>query len=108
MGYRWKPSKTAAREFAEKMKEIDDYCRIHEISRSLSYDSYYFWHNGTHYRVSNHAVEKSVDSNGYSYHGDSKTYREEVFCIHAGKTRIIEIHQLITSGVAVDHKGNRI
>lgn len=103
---RWKPSKTAKREFASKMKEIDEYCRDNGISQSASSDSYYFTHNGIAYRISNHAVERSVSSDGYRYHGNSDEYRTNVFCIHAGKTRIIEIHKLITSGVQVDHKGN--
>lgn len=108
MSYRWKPSKTAAREFAAKMKEIDEYCAKHGISQSRSSDSYYFVHNGVEYRVSNHAVERSVDRYGDSYHGDSDEYRKRVFCIHAGKTRLIDIHQLIIKGAEVDHRGNRI
>lgn len=107
MAYRWKPSKTAAREFAAKMKEIDAYCAEHGISQSISSDSYYFTHNGIEYRISNHAVEKSVDRYGIPYHGDSDEYRKKTFCIHAGKTRIMDIHKLITTGIAVDHKGNR-
>ena len=87
MAYRrkWKPSKEAAREFAQKMDEIDKYCNENGISRSLSSDSYYFTHDGIDYRVSNHAVERSISSYGYHYHGDSKEYRENTFCIHAGK-----------------------
>ncbi len=108
MGYRWKPSKTAAKEFAIQMKEIEEYCRENNISRSISSDSYYFTHDGIDYRVSNHAVEKSVDRYGDSYHGNSKEYRKNTFCIHAGKTRIIEIHKAIVSGKNVDHKGNII
>lgn len=109
MGYRrWKPSKTAAREFAEKMKEIDIYCAEHGISRSLSSDSYYFTHNGIDYRISNHSVERSIDSYGTHYHGDSEEYRKTTFCIHAGKTRLIEIHKMIVSGIKVDHHGNAL
>lgn len=107
-GRRWKPSKTAARKFAAKMNEIDDYCRENGISQSMSSDSYYFRHNGIDYRISNHAVERSVSSDGVRYHGDSAEYRDKVFCIHAGKTRLIEIHRLIVSGAKVDHRGNRI
>lgn len=107
-GRRWKPSKSKAREFAEKMTEIDEYCDQNGISRSRSSDSYYFTHDGVDYRVSNHAVERSIDSYGYHYHGNSEEYRSTTFCIHAGKTRIMEIHKLITSGVKVDHRGNPI
>jgi len=107
-GRRWKPSKAAAREFAAKMNEIDDYCRENGISKSNSSDSYYFIHDGVQYRVSNHSVESSVNSYGTHYHGDSNEYRKHVFCIHAGKTRLIDIHRLIVSGAKVDHRGNRI
>lgn len=106
--YRWKPSKAAAREFAAKMKEIENYCDENGISHSLSSDSYYFAHNGTEYRISNHAVERSISPYGYHYHGDSNEYRNNVFCIHAGKTRIIEIHSAIIAGKKVDHRGNVI
>lgn len=108
MKRRWHPSKTAKCEFAMKMNEIDEYCERNGISRSLSSDSYYFTHDGVEYRVSNHAVEGSYDRYGNSYHGDSKEYREKVFCIHAGKTRLIDIHKLITSGAVIDHRGNKI
>lgn len=108
MSYRWKPSKTAAKEFATKMKEIDDYCSNHGITRSRSSDSYYFIHNGVEYRISNHAVERSVNSYGNNYHGDSDEYRNNVFCIHASKTRLIDIHQLIIKGIKIDHRGNKI
>lgn len=107
MGRKWKPSRSAAREFATKMSEIDDYCMANGISQSMSSDSYYFTYDGINYRVSNHAVERSIDRYGNRYHGDSKEYRENTFCIHAGKTRIIEIHKLITSGVKVDHMGRK-
>lgn len=104
-GRKWKPNKAAAKEFAEQMDRINTYCKENDISRSLSSDSYYFSFNGTEYRVSNHAVEKSVSAYGEHYHGDSKEYREKVFCIHASKTRLIEIHQLIVNGTQVDHHG---
>lgn len=105
MAYKWKPSKTAKREFASKMNEIEEYCASNNISKSLSSDSYYFTYNGVEYRISNHSVEVSVSNTGERYHGNSKEYREKVFCIHASKTRLIEIHKAITSGENVNHKG---
>lgn len=44
MGYgrKWQPSKAAKQEFAQKMKEIESFCREHNIQSSLSKDSYYF------------------------------------------------------------------
>ena len=41
---KWKPSKTAKREFAEQMKRIHEYCKENGISHSASSDSYYFCH----------------------------------------------------------------
>lgn len=55
--YKWRPSKTAKREFAEKMEEIEKFCTEHGISASASKDSYYFVLNGKNYRVSNHSIE---------------------------------------------------
>lgn len=55
----WKPSKTAKREFAEKMREIEDFCAKNGIHSSLSNDSYYFTVDGINYRISNHSVEAS-------------------------------------------------
>lgn len=107
MGYRyhWKPSKTERREFAIKMKEIEDFCKENGISQSTSGDSYYFTIGDQEYRVSNHAVERSVSSSGVRYHGDSKEYRKEVICIHASKTRIIEIYTALKEGKKLDGHG---
>ena len=44
--YKWKPSKTKAKEFAKTMQEIDSFCQENGISQSLSSDSYYFTING--------------------------------------------------------------
>lgn len=40
MSYRWKPSKSAAREFAAKMDEIEQFCEDNGIDSSLMQDSY--------------------------------------------------------------------
>lgn len=90
------------------MNAIDDYCNRHGIIQSSSSDSYYFVHNGVEYRISNHSVEVSRNKYGQFYHGDSKEYRENVFYIHASKTRLIEIHQKILTGKEIDHRGNLI
>lgn len=60
MSYRWKPSKSAAREFAAKMNEIDS---------SLMQDSYYFTIDGQKYRVSNHTVAAS-NRGAYNVEGE--------------------------------------
>ena len=118
-GYRWKPSKTARREFAIKMEEIDKFCEENDISCSASKDSYYFEVNGQKYRVSNHSVEKSnaeaygVDPFTGFYEKKRELYHPEgreddTIYIHASKTRIIEIYNDLLSGHKLDGRGNRI
>lgn len=103
--------KAAAREYAEKMREVEAFCRVNKINASLSNDSYYFSIGGVDYRVSNHSVSAS-DRGMYSsitgekvrdsYHGDiGKTV-----CIQAGKTRIIEIYNALMAGKKLDTRGN--
>ena len=113
-GRRWKPSKAAKKEFAEKMDEIDRFCSENLINRSLSSDSYYFNIDGREYRVSNHSVESS-NSHAYNcfgvqvrekYHEDGRS--ENVTYIHASKTRIIEIYTDLKNGYELDGRGRRI
>lgn len=107
---KWQPSRKAKREFAQKMQEIHDFCTANNISESSTNDSYYFSLNDIDYRISNHSVERSVYKddfgNYYHYHGDSKDYRKGTFCIHASKTRIIEIYTNLKNGYELDHFGN--
>ena len=115
MSYRrsWKPSKAAAREFAQTMDEIRDFCIDNSINFSASMDSYYFCINGQCYRVSNHSVEASnrcaFDVWGNQkrevYHPEGR--ESEVIYIHAGKTRIREIYNDLKNGYTLDGKGNR-
>ena len=113
MAYRkWTPSKTAKREFAQKMNEIDDFCREHGIHQSAKSDSYYFTINGKNYRVSNHSVEASnarafTDSGEQireKYHPDGR--EDDVIYIHASKTRIKEIYNNLVAGYELDGRGN--
>lgn len=111
---KWKPSKAAKKEFASKMNEIEDFCAAHDISASLSKDSYYFTVDGIHYRVSNHSVEASNRAAFDDFTGEQKRelYHEcdreaNTIYIHASKTRIIEIYSDITAGYKLDGKGNR-
>lgn len=116
MGYgrRWKPSKTAAREFAKEMEEIREFCDKNDIGCSKSMDSYYFTIDGKDYRVSNHSVEASnrgaYDDFGNQlrekYHKGGR--KEEVTYIHAGKTRIEEIYNDLVHGYELDGRGNRV
>ena len=110
---RWKPSKTAAREYAQKMAEISSFCLENGIYQSSNQDSYYFTLNGKKYRVSNHSVEASNsgafdDIKGQTrelYHSNGR--EEDTIYIHASKTRIIEIYNDLKNGYELDGKGNR-
>lgn len=110
-GRRYRPSKTARRDFAIKMKEIEQFCYDNGIVQSASSDSYYFTLNGQKYRVSNHSVESSNrkafnwcgEQVREKYHPDGR--EDDVFYIHASKTRIIDIYKNISAGFNVDHRG---
>lgn len=112
-GYRYKPSKTKIREYAEKMDRIDDFCRENNISKSANSDSYYFEINGQKYRVSNHSVESS--NRGAYEEGTHEQIRElyhpegrekDTIYIHAGKTRIMEIYENLKAGKELNGRGN--
>ncbi len=115
MGFnrKWHPSKRAAREFAQKMDEIDDFCIKNNISSSKSSDSYYFVLNGQQYRVSNHTIAASNKGafNEFGeqirekYHGDEES--SDVIYITAGKTRIIDIYNDLLAGYELDRRGYR-
>lgn len=117
MGYyrKWKPSKTATREFAEKMNEISSFCNEHNISQSARGDSYYFEIGDQKYRVSNHSIEAS-NRHAYDeftgiklreeYHPDTR--EKDTIYIHASKTRIIEIYDHLLAGKRLDGRGNVI
>lgn len=108
------PSKTAKREFAKKMQEINDFCTEHGIYASRTNDSYYFTINDVSYRVSNHSVETSNKAaydevSGIKrrplYHDDGR--KDDTVYIHAGKSRIIEIYNDLEAGFKLDGRGNR-
>lgn len=108
----YKPSRAKAREFAQKMDEISDFCAENGISQSRNGDSYYFSINGQQYRVSNHSIESS-NAGAYNflgekvrekYHSDERD--EGVIYIHAGKTRIKEIYEALKAGKVLDGRGN--
>ena len=113
MAYRWKPSRSKAREFAQKMSEIDQFCAEHGIEQSRTSDSYYFIVNGRRYRVSNHTVEASnaaaYDEFGRQtrslYHADGRQH--DVTYIYAGKTRLPAIYMDIVAGYELDGRGYR-
>lgn len=112
--YKWRPSKTRAREFAQKMDEIREFCERHGIEQSRAGDSYYFALNGVNYRVSNHTVEASNarafdewtgEQSREIYHPDGRDDgRVHIF---AGKTRIIDIYNDLAAGYELDARGRR-
>lgn len=111
-GYRWRPSKTAKREFAQLMSEIDDFCLENGIMQSSSSDSYYFSLDGVSYRVSNHTIEASNRAafdplTGVQlrnlYHGTKRD--EDTVYIHASKTRIMQIYNDLKDGYILDGRG---
>lgn len=114
MRKKWKPSKTAAKEFADKMNEIEKFCKENGISSSNNKDSYYFELNGINYRVSNHSIEASNRAAYNELTGEKKrelyhdTERNsETIYIHASKTRIIDIYNDLKDGYRLDGRGNR-
>lgn len=110
MGRRWKPSRSAAREFAQKMDEVAEYCSENKIDMSSNNDSYYFYIDSQHYRISNHTVEQS-DRKAYDEFGRQvrRKYHDgrddDTIYITAGKTRIIEIHKALLAGKELDGRG---
>lgn len=105
MGYyrKWQPSKSAMKEFAQQMNEIEQFCLENGISSSRTNDSYYFTINNQNYRVSNHSVEKSNANSNGAYHKDGR--RDDTIYIHASKTRIIEIYNNLKDGKKLDGRG---
>lgn len=109
---KWKPSKSAAKEYAQTMNDISNFCNENNIKQSFKGDSYYFTINGQEYRVSNHSVESSNRA-AYSdlgqtrelYHPNGR--ENDIIYIHASKTRIREIYSDLKAGYELDGKGNR-
>lgn len=115
MGYyrKWRPSKTATREFASTMEKIRGFCNENGIDYSRTCDSYYFVLNGVRYRISNHTVEMS-NSKAYDIYGNQvrELYHpngreENTVYITAGKTRIMDIYNDLKAGYTLDKRGNR-
>jgi len=109
MKYRF--SKSEKQEFAEKMREIEEFCDKNKIETSLSNDSYYFTIDGQDYRVSNHTVAAS-NRGAYDemcgqvrplYHPDGE--KNDVVYITASKTRIIEIFKNLKAGKKLNRRG---
>jgi hypothetical protein len=111
MGYgrKWKPSKTAIKNFVKQMDAVETFCAENGISSSRTNDSYYFTLNGKKYRVSNHTVDRS-NRKAYDFFGNQVREKyhgedDDLICITAGKTRIVEIYTLLKSGAKLDKRG---
>lgn len=100
---KWKPSRSAMKEFAQQMNVIEQFCLENGISSSRTNDSYYFTINNQNYRVSNHSVETSNTNSNGAYHKEGR--RDDTIYIHASKTRIIEIYNNLKDGKKLDGKG---
>ena len=112
---KWKPSKAAAREYAEQMGAIRLFCDEHGIETSSNGDSYYFSINGKRYRVSNHTIEASNAAAYDSITGQQKRdlyhpieRSKDTVYIHAGKTRISQIYNDLATGFRLAGRGNRV
>lgn len=112
--YKWKPSKAKAKEFAQTMDEVAQFCNTHGIEHSRNFDSFYFEINGVKYRVSNHSVEAS-NAKAFNEYGEQvrPEYHENgreagTVYIHASKTRIIEVYNDLKAGYRLDGRGNKI
>ena len=112
---KWKPSKSAAKEFAKKMDEINKFCFENGIIQSSNQDSYCFTINGQQYRISNHSIEASNKGafdqlTGQQvrqlYHPNERD--NKVIYIHASKTRIIDIYNDLKTGYKLDGRGYRV
>lgn len=113
MRFKYRPSKTKAREFAQEMDRIDQFCSENGIDHSRTSDSYYFMIDGQKYRVSNHTVAAS-NAGAYNDLGEKirDKYHEggeesDTIYITAGKTRIIEIYNDLKAGYKLDRRGRR-
>ena len=111
---RWKPSRAKAKEYAEKMNEVQAFCDTHGIRYSGTMDSYYFTLGGQRYRVSNHTIKAS---NRKAYHFDELSGQkfkvrdeyhgtdESLICFTVSKTRLPEIYEALAAGKTLDKRG---
>jgi hypothetical protein len=101
MGFKYKFSKSKAREYAEKMDSVQSFCDDNCIQYAVSLDSFYFTLHGQKYRVSNHRIPAN------SYHHPTG-YQDDVIYITAGKTRIEQIYTDLKNGKQLNKRGEVI
>jgi hypothetical protein len=105
-------SRTKAKEYAQEMERINDFCNEHGISASRNLDSFYFKLNGISYRVSNHTMEASDRGMRDSLTGEKlresyHKYDDDLVCITAGKTRIVQVYCDLKAGYELTKRGLR-
>ena len=106
-------SRTKAKEYAQEMEEVENFCRDNGISTSRSLDSFYFTLNGTKYRVSNHTLQASDRGMRDSLTGEKlrDSYHnndDDLVCFTAGKTRIEQVYSDLKAGHKLDKRGFRV
>ena len=113
MARSWRPREDARKEFAQKMRKIDEFCAANNIShvQSVSGDSYTFQIDGQAYRVANHRVDTSGNRT-YNVLGEQIQHNHQeqaptdIIHIHASKTRIVDIYNNLKAGLELDRRGN--
>lgn len=91
---RRKHSKRARDEPSVTLREIADYCSLYCIRPSNTFRSFYFWHKGTKYRVSDHPPAiMGLEDNARFIQVD-----------HPMES-LIEIHQAVINGYQIDNQG---
>lgn len=103
-------SRAKAREYAQEMEIINNFCNANGISASRNLDSFYFSLDGVKYRVSNHTMQASDRGMRDSVTGEKRrdSYHEhdnDLVCITAGKTRIAEVYSNLKAGKKLDKRG---
>ena len=78
------------REFALRMKRIDEFCKRHHILKSRGSDAYFFAINGRSYVIANRR---------------RKVPQGTIFIL-ASKTRIMKIYEDLACGIQLDVRGN--
>ena len=107
--YKWKPSKAAAREYAEKKESLNSFlAKNQQIRSSLSQNSFYFEVNGKSVRISNHTV-KASDRGCFDEFGNElrNSYHAEKYDIEitASPLRLEQIYNDLLAGHELNKRG---
>ena len=102
----------------ERIKQIEEFCKEHNITHNSNYDSFYFEIKGQQYRISNHSIDDSVHRDKktnklVNHHIDgneiknSHEYCSQVKCYYAFQSRLEYIYNDIVKGYQLDNNGRR-